>query len=114
MAHKILVATLLSLMILNVGAQESSTQEVQELNNRIGTLYRQGHYADAIPLAERALAINEKVLGPEHPNTANSLNNLAALYQTTGAYDKAEPLYQRALAIREKVLGPEQIGRAHV
>ena len=35
-------------------------------------------YAQARPLFERALAIREKVLGPEHPDTAESLNNLAA------------------------------------
>jgi tetratricopeptide (TPR) repeat protein len=56
---------------------------------------------------ERALAIREKVLGPEHPDTARSLNNLAFIYDATGAYAKAEPLYQRALAIREKMLGRE-------
>jgi tetratricopeptide (TPR) repeat protein len=49
----------------------------------------------------------EKVLGPEHPDTANCLNNLAGLYEPQGQYAKPEPLYQRALAIREKALGPE-------
>jgi len=54
-----------------------------------------------------ALAIREKQLGPEHPDTAQSLNNLAELYRAQGKYEQAEPLYQRALAIREKQLGPE-------
>ncbi|MGY4356327.1 tetratricopeptide (TPR) repeat protein [Bradyrhizobium sp. i1.3.1] len=53
------------------------------------------------------LAIREKALGPEHPDTARSLNNLALLYTATGAYAKAEPLYLRALVIYEKTLGPE-------
>ena len=66
-----------------------------------------GAYAQAEPLYQRALAISEKALGPEHPDTATALNNLAGLYHATGAYAKAEPLYQRALAIREKALGPE-------
>ena len=56
---------------------------------------------------QRALAIREKALGPEHPDTATSLNNLAVLYEAMGAYAQAEPLFQRALAIREKALGPE-------
>jgi len=55
----------------------------------------------------RALAIREKRLGAEHPDTAQSLNNLAELYRSQGKYEQAEPLYQRALAIIEKVLGPE-------
>ncbi len=69
--------------------------------------YSLGAYAKAEPLFKRALAIREKVLGPEHPDTVTYLNNLAELYKSLGAYAKAEPLYKRALAIREKVLGPE-------
>ena len=72
-----------------------------------GALPSQGQYAKAEPLYERALAIWEKALGPEHPDVATSLNNLAVLYDDQGQYAKAEPLYQRALAIREKALGPE-------
>jgi hypothetical protein len=58
-------------------------------------------------IAQRALAIREKAMGPEHPDVAQSLNNLAGLYQAQGQYAKAEPLHQRALAIREKVFGSE-------
>ena len=42
--------------------------------------HAQGRYAKAEPLYQRALAIREKALGPEHPDVATSLNNLAALY----------------------------------
>ena len=66
-----------------------------------------GEYAKAEPLFQEALRIRQKVLGPEHPDTAQSLNNLAELYQDMGEYAKAEPLYQEALRIRQKVLGPE-------
>jgi tetratricopeptide (TPR) repeat protein len=60
----------------------------------------------AKPLIERALAICEQVLGPNHPATATYLNNLAVLYRSQGNYEQAKPLYERALAIREQVLGP--------
>jgi hypothetical protein len=33
----------------------------------------------AIVMAKRALAITEKVLGPEHPQTGTNLNHLAGL-----------------------------------
>ena len=56
---------------------------------------------------QRALAIWEKVLGPEHPDVALSLNNLALLYHAQGQYAEAQPLYQRALAILEKTMSPE-------
>ena len=63
-------------------------------------------YAQARPLYERALALKEKVLGPDHPETALSLNNLALLLQDQGDLAGARPLHERALAIREKALGP--------
>ena len=80
---------------------------VRLLNNLAGYACGRAEYPTAEPLYERALAIAEKALGPEHPNTATSLNNLAELYRSQGRYDKAEPLYERALAIAEKVQGPE-------
>jgi tetratricopeptide (TPR) repeat protein len=70
-------------------------------------LYKRGRYVEAEPLFDRALAIYERVLGPEHPDVANSLNNLTRLYRAQGRYVEAEPLCERALAIREKTWGSE-------
>ena len=65
--------------------------------NNLAFLYEsQGLYGKAEPLYQRALAIDEKLLGADHPNTATSLNNLASLYAFQGLYDKAELLYHRA------------------
>jgi tetratricopeptide (TPR) repeat protein len=61
----------------------------------------------AEPLFQRALALRERALGPDHPHVASSLNNLAALYQAQGRYGAAEALYQRTLALCQRVLGPE-------
>jgi CHAT domain-containing protein/Tfp pilus assembly protein PilF len=65
------------------------------------------YYGKAEPLYQRALAIKEKVLGPEHPDVASSLYSLASLYVERGDYTKAEQFFQRARVIREKALGPE-------
>jgi tetratricopeptide (TPR) repeat protein len=70
------------------------------LNNRT-------EHGEAEPLYRRALAIDEKSFGPEHPNVARGLNNLALLLRDTNRLAEAEPLYRRALAIDEKSLGPE-------
>jgi hypothetical protein len=59
------------------------------------------------PSLERALAIRERVLGPDHPDTATSLNNLALLLQAQGALTAARPLLERALAMSERVQGPD-------
>ncbi len=64
-------------------------------------------YFEAQPLLERALAVSEKALGPDHPDTATSLNNLALLLWEQGHPESAQPLHERALTIREKALGPE-------
>jgi tetratricopeptide (TPR) repeat protein len=69
-------------------------------------------YLGARPLYERALAIYEKVRGPEHPSTARALDHLASLLQSQGDFVEARSLYERALAIREKVLGPEHTDTA--
>jgi len=53
------------------------------------------------------LAIREKALGLEHPDTATSLNNLALLRHAQGNFTAARLLLQRAVAITEKALGPK-------
>ncbi|CAN0373132.1 unnamed protein product, partial [Laminaria digitata] len=63
----------------------------------------QGKYAEAKPLYERSQAIREKVLGPEHPEVAQSLNNRAGV----GNYAEAEPLCKRAMVIWEAKLGSD-------
>ena len=89
------------------------------------SLPSQGDLASAKPLYERAIAIGEKALGPEHPDLAVWLNNFAgllraqvrsrcaiepritALFRPQGDLASAKPLYERAIAIGEKTLGPE-------
>jgi len=92
-----------------VAGQNSSAElaEAERLSKRVVELRNAGRYDDAVPLAERALAILEKALGAEHPNVATALNSLATLYANKGDYERAEPLYQRALTILEKALGAE-------
>jgi tetratricopeptide (TPR) repeat protein len=63
-------------------------------------------YAQAAQFFRDALAVKEKTLGPDHPNTATSLNNLALALKEKGDFAAARPLQERALAIVEKALGP--------
>jgi tetratricopeptide (TPR) repeat protein len=62
----------------------------------------QGQYAKAEPLYQRALAIREKALGPEHPDVATSLENYAVLLRKMDRSHEATPLESRANAIRAK------------
>ena len=69
--------------------------------NNLAVLYRdQGRYAQAEPLFQRALAIWEKALGPEHPNVATALENYARLFREMKRGAAARELEARAQAIR--------------
>jgi CHAT domain-containing protein/Tfp pilus assembly protein PilF len=87
--------------------QLDELEEAKRLFQQVGQLYQQGKYAEAIPLAERIIAIFEKALGTEHPEITTFLNLLAILHQQQSNYAQAEPLYQRSLAISEKALGSQ-------
>jgi tetratricopeptide (TPR) repeat protein len=76
------------------------------LLNRAGSyFYGRAAYSRAAQLLRDALAIREKVLGPEHPNMATSMSNLARLLTDTGHANEAEPLFLKAIAIGGKALG---------
>jgi CHAT domain-containing protein/Tfp pilus assembly protein PilF len=85
-------------------AQQNATAA---LDRQAAELAKMGKYSEAEPLYKLSLAIDEKRLGPDHPNVAVSLNNLAAIYLYQGRYADAEPLLKRSLAIGEKTLGPD-------
>jgi len=60
---------------------------------------------EALKLNELNLAIQEKILGREHPNMAMTMNNIATILGNKGEYEKALEMYKEVLVIREKVLG---------
>jgi len=77
-----------------------------QLHQRILELYQHGKFKDAIPLAEKLVALTKRARGDDR-DTAISLNDLALLYQAMGNYAKAEPLFKEALVIQQTALGPE-------
>jgi Tetratricopeptide repeat len=65
--HQWCVAAVFLLALLvssTAGAQEGDLAEAERLNGQILQYYATGQYQQAIPLAQRALAIREKALGP--------------------------------------------------
>jgi tetratricopeptide (TPR) repeat protein len=73
-----------------------------------------GAYASALPLFQRALAIEEKAFGPNHLDTATTLSNLAVLLRALGDLAAARPLLERALTIYEMELGPDHHHTSYV
>jgi tetratricopeptide (TPR) repeat protein len=90
-----------------IGAASAAAECADLLNRAGGYFHGRGAFSAARPLKERALAIRERVFGPEHHDTARSLGSLALLFRDQGDNAQARPLAERALAIQEKVHGPE-------
>ncbi|MCA9657504.1 MAG: tetratricopeptide repeat protein, partial [Myxococcales bacterium] len=62
---------------------------------------------EAAELFAEALAIRERLVGPDHPKVAFPLLGLGDVATDERRFDDAEAYYLRALGIREASLGPE-------
>lgn len=88
-------------------AHAQGIDELVQLRSEVSRLRGQGKYSDAIPVAERYVAVARQKHGEEHTEVATALSWLGSVYWAQGRHAEAEPLYRRSLAIREKVLGPD-------
>ncbi len=71
--------------------------------HNLASVYRtQGKFEKAESLFRQALAIVEKLFGPDHPSVPTSLNQLGDLHVSVGDYAEAETLVKRSLAIAAK------------
>src|SRR5262245_56052516 len=66
-------------------AYAQEVKEAERLAAESLQLDNEGKYDAALPLAERALAIREKVLGNDHLDVATSLHRLAVIYREKGS-----------------------------
>jgi tetratricopeptide (TPR) repeat protein len=92
-------------VILFVSPVNSASDSLEDALNSSSALYEQGRFQEAIPYAEKALAMAEEKFGAENVACAALLDNLAALYEAEMLYAKAQPLYSRALDLRVKEFG---------
>jgi eukaryotic-like serine/threonine-protein kinase len=56
---------------------------------------------------KQTLEIKRRVLGPEHPDTLNTMLDLGSVYSDEGKYAQAEALLSQTVEIERRVLGPE-------
>jgi TonB family protein len=87
--------------------QSQDATELARLNAQVLGLHREGKYDEALPLAERALALAETSFGGDDVRVADALANLAELRVVKKEYESAETLSRRALTIYEKKIGPD-------
>jgi esterase/lipase superfamily enzyme len=88
----------------NVRRRGPAVTDVAALNRQIAQLKAAGKYAQAVPLAQRVVALEEKK-DADSVEVAGALETLADLYEAQNKYAEAEPLLKRAVAIREKAPG---------
>jgi hypothetical protein len=67
----------------------------------------QRKYAKAEQINREVLAVEKRVLGPEHPSTLTSAANLAASLMYQGKHAEAEQIHREVLAAGKLVLGSE-------
>ena len=65
----------------------------------------QGNYPQALAYYQKALAIREKVLGKDHPDTAFSCNNIAVTLYKQKKYQESYNYMKKAVDIFKKRLG---------
>lgn len=68
-------------------------------------LLQVGDYDQAKVYIDKVVAIRQKILGQEHPDTASSLTDLGIVATGQGEYDAAQMYYEQALTIQKKILG---------
>jgi tetratricopeptide (TPR) repeat protein len=92
-----------------VGLENPLTADALE---SLGAFYMEANGdrdADARKCLESALAIREKLLGPENSAVGLTLSTLGRLYDDEKKYAKAEPILSRALGIMEKSYGSDSM-----
>ena len=88
-------------------AQVQFNDDLLKLNREVFQLYQAGAYDQALAKANAAVALAERLYGPDHPTTAAELKFVVQVLRAAGRSAEAEPLIRRALAIDEKALGPD-------
>jgi CHAT domain-containing protein/tetratricopeptide (TPR) repeat protein len=91
--------------LANVLQEQGKDELLSPSESRAQARFNLQAYTETESLFRKALAIQERTLGPNHPATANTLNNLGTYLDRRGRTEEAEPLQRRALDILEKSLG---------
>ena len=105
-----------SLLVTAPHQQKQSPEmtEADELSVQVIALYKEGKYDAALPLAQRALELREKAVGPDHLLTSDASANLAMIYLAKAKRKEAKPYFEKAISIREKDPGADKTVAVHL
>jgi tetratricopeptide (TPR) repeat protein len=68
---------------------------------------RSGRFEEAKDWIERALAANERALGPEHPTSARLYTAMGNILTSLRRWDDAKPIFAKAGSLAERAYGPQ-------
>lgn len=80
----------------------SALQEAQKVSAEVVRLFQQKKYNEALPLAQRVIAIREKELGENYLSVGGAWRNLAYIHLQMGNQKEAERAFKNAFEIYEK------------
>ncbi len=84
---------------------EKDEIEADRLETLSIILWKQSKYDEALVALQRALALYQKRLGPDHISVARTLDGIATVYIDQGKLEDAYDLDKQALSIAENALG---------
>ena len=76
----VLMMAMLLIAAEPMAARAQRAKDIDALGVKLSQLAERGKYAEAIPIAERALPLAERVFGKDHPKTLSFLHELGTLY----------------------------------
>lgn len=75
-------------------------------------LLESAHYGQAEHCLQQALALRRQLVGPEHPDIADTLNMQAELCYYRGEYERSAQMHQQVLSMRVRLFGESHLAVA--
>lgn len=102
----------LAKVLQELGKDQQVTVSEARARARAGAAF--GGATEVETMYRRALSIQDRTLGREHPSTALTLNNLGGMLALRGDFVQAEQMQRAALGTMEKVFGEQHPDTAAV
>jgi TonB family protein len=99
----LIVCLLVSCALAQNSSSDSDKAELQKTNAEIVQLFQQKKYDEALPLAQKAVALTEQVFGKSSIETARSLRNLGFIQNAKNDTRAAEDTLEAAVGIYKKI-----------
>ncbi|CAE7779908.1 Nphp3 [Symbiodinium sp. CCMP2592] len=92
----------------------NSLEYAKTLNSYASFLWEKDDYCEAEKAFLQVYNVAERLLGPQHTNSAATKQNLGLLYYNMGKYDAAKECLREALAVQRENCGPKSVPCARI